>query len=74
MFDVAKDKQKPFIIRSGDIRVRVTGTVFNFKSYPEERFAKVSFGTRQSGCVECDGTCAPYRDVEAVRTGRVGPQ
>ena len=42
MFDVAKDKQKPFIIRSGDIRVRVTGTVFNFKSYPEERFAKVT--------------------------------
>lgn len=25
-----------------DIRVRVTGTVFNFKSYPEERFAKVT--------------------------------
>ena len=35
MFEVAKDKHKPFIIRSGDIRVRVTGTVFNFKSYPE---------------------------------------
>ena len=34
MFEVAKDKHKPFIIRSGDIRVRVTGTVFNFKSYP----------------------------------------
>ena len=42
MFEVAKDKHKPFIIRSGDIRVRVTGTVFNFKSYPEERFAKVT--------------------------------
>lgn len=42
MFEVAKDKQNPFIIRSGDIRVRVTGTVFNFKSYPEERFAKVT--------------------------------
>lgn len=25
MFEVAKDKHKPFIIRSGDIRVRVTG-------------------------------------------------
>ena len=23
-------------------------------------------------CVECDGTCAPYRNLEAVRTGRVG--
>lgn len=42
MFEVAEDKRNPFVIRSGDIRVRVTGTVFNFKSYPEERFAKVT--------------------------------
>ena len=42
MFEVAKDGRLPFIIRSGDIRVRVTGTVFNFKAYPEERFAKVT--------------------------------
>lgn len=42
MFEVAKDERLPFIIRSGDIRVRVTGTIFNFKAYPEERFAKVT--------------------------------
>ena len=30
MFEVAKDERLPFIIRSGDIRVRVTGTIFNF--------------------------------------------
>lgn len=30
---VAKDAEHPFIIRSGDIDVRVHGTTFNFKSY-----------------------------------------
>ena len=31
--DVAKDPHKPFIIRSGDVGIRVLGTKFNFKSY-----------------------------------------
>ena len=30
--DVAKDPHKPFIIRSGDVGIRVLGTKFNFKS------------------------------------------
>ena len=30
---MAKDPHKPFIIRSGDVGIRVLGTKFNFKSY-----------------------------------------
>ena len=33
--DVAKDPHKPFIIRSGDVGIRVLGTKFNFKSYTD---------------------------------------
>lgn len=35
-FEVAKDKKHPFIVQSGKIQIRVLGTVFNLKAYPEE--------------------------------------
>lgn len=35
-FDVATNKQIPFYVRTADITVKVTGTEFNIKSYPEE--------------------------------------
>ena len=36
-FDVAHDSQKPFIVHTSSIRIKVLGTSFNVKSYPEER-------------------------------------
>ncbi len=33
-FDVADDKDHPFIVHAEDIQVRVLGTAFNIKSYP----------------------------------------
>jgi len=33
-FDVAKDARRPFIIHSGNFSIRVLGTSFNVKSYP----------------------------------------
>jgi transmembrane sensor len=36
-FDVAEDKQKPFIVHTSDIRIRVLGTAFNVKSYGKDR-------------------------------------
>lgn len=35
-FDVTKDKHRPFIVNSGDIRVSVLGTEFNFSSYKNQ--------------------------------------
>ena len=35
-FDVAKDKEHPFIVNSGEINVRVFGTKFNVSAYPED--------------------------------------
>jgi len=35
-FDVAKEKNRPFIVKTSDIDIRVLGTTFNVKSYPEE--------------------------------------
>lgn len=36
-FDVAKDKEHPFIVNANDLNVRVLGTEFNMSSYPEDR-------------------------------------
>jgi ferric-dicitrate binding protein FerR (iron transport regulator) len=36
-FDVVKDKTRPFIIHTGTIDVKVLGTAFNVRSYPNEK-------------------------------------
>lgn len=35
-FDIIKQPQRPFIVHASDINIRVLGTAFNVKSYPEE--------------------------------------
>jgi transmembrane sensor len=41
-FDVVKNPDKPFIIHAGKINIRVLGTVFNVKSYPDEKTIETS--------------------------------
>lgn len=41
-FDVAKNKQKPFIIHAGNINIKVLGTAFNVKSYPGDKTTEAS--------------------------------
>jgi ferric-dicitrate binding protein FerR (iron transport regulator) len=44
-FDVAHDKNKPFIINSGNLKVNVLGTSFNFKHYEEDTHAVLAVET-----------------------------
>ncbi len=41
-FDVAKMKEKPFIIHTSNIKIKVLGTVFNVKAYPEDKQTETS--------------------------------
>ncbi|MBN8673837.1 MAG: FecR family protein [Chitinophagales bacterium] len=41
-FDVKKNKEKPFIIHTADINIKVLGTVFNVKAYPEDKKTETS--------------------------------
>jgi transmembrane sensor len=36
-FDVAKDRQHPFIVKTNELVIRALGTRFNVKAYPNER-------------------------------------
>lgn len=40
-FDVKKDPRHPFIVQSGDVKVTVLGTRFNFKAYQDENNIEV---------------------------------
>lgn len=44
-FKVAKDKTRPFIIRSGTLKTRVVGTSFNINAYPDLEKIKVAVMT-----------------------------
>jgi ferric-dicitrate binding protein FerR (iron transport regulator) len=41
-FDVARDPQKPFIVHTESVDVKVLGTVFNLKSYPNDKTTEAS--------------------------------
>ena len=41
-FDVMKNKEKPFIIHTANINIKVLGTVFNVKAYPEDKQTETS--------------------------------
>ena len=41
-FDVHRDGQRPFIIHTRDLAIRVLGTAFNVEAYPGEKMTRVS--------------------------------
>jgi transmembrane sensor len=41
-FDVARNPEKPFIIHTGKVDIKVLGTLFNVKSYPGEKVTEAS--------------------------------
>ncbi len=57
-FKVSKDKSKPFIIKTDHSDIKVLGTTFNVKAYPDEKYeetvlvegsVRLSFGNAVSG-------------------------
>jgi transmembrane sensor len=56
-FDIAHNAQKPFIVRSGNMRIKVLGTMFNVKAYPDEQNIETSL---IKGSVEITINDRPY--------------
>ena len=41
-FDVARNKQTPFLVQTSTITIKVLGTAFNVKAYPEEMYVETT--------------------------------
>jgi transmembrane sensor len=59
-FDVARDKDRPFIIHTSKIAIRVLGTAFNVKAYPLDR---VTEATLMGGSIELTVNSKPYQKI-----------
>jgi ferric-dicitrate binding protein FerR (iron transport regulator) len=57
-FEVAKDKDRAFLIEAGDVLIRVFGTAFNVAARPEEDFIEIIV-TRGSIGVHVEGGSEP---------------
>lgn len=44
-FDVAENKEKPFVVRTAGVSIKVTGTTFNVKSYAVDHFVETALVT-----------------------------
>ena len=59
-FQVMRNEKKPFIVRTSDFDVKVLGTSFDVKAYPDNEIAQISV---ESGKVEVDLSDAMMRLV-----------
>lgn len=57
-FDVKANAEKPFIIRTGKMNIRVLGTSFNVKAYPEDQLSEASL---IRGAIEVSPASQPDR-------------
>lgn len=75
-FDVTKNKELPFEVYSGDVKIRVLGTKFNMKSYSEDESTRVTLlegslnvSTRTGGAQE-GKTIVPNQQVVINKRSR----
>jgi transmembrane sensor len=59
-FDVVKNPNKPFIIHTGKINIKVLGTVFDVKSYPGEKTIETSL---MRGSIEVSFPSMPVKRI-----------
>jgi transmembrane sensor len=50
-FEVAKDRDRPFVVTAGDVRVRAVGTAFSVRRLPTGAVVQVTEGVVETWCV-----------------------
>lgn len=66
-FDVAKDSERPFIVETSDMTVRVHGTSFNIRSYPEEHTSETML---LSGSISLRPKCGSFGEEISMKPGQ----
>ncbi len=64
-FEVAKNKDLPFIVNTGDINVTALGTKFNVKAYKEEKTIET---TLLEGSVKLESPAVKFKEAVVLRT------
>ncbi len=62
-FEVAKDKSKPFYVRTSDLNIKVLGTTFNVKAYNDENIIET---TLLEGLVSLERKIDSDKDVKEI--------
>ncbi|BFP39401.1 FecR family protein [Flavobacteriaceae bacterium GF1] len=65
-FEVVKNRNKPFVIRSGDITTTVLGTSFNINAYPDKEEVAVTLATGKVKIASTDSTVFISPNQQAV--------
>jgi len=72
-FEVAKNKAKPFIVKTGDMQVEVLGTHFNVNAYGDEAAIKTTLieGSVRISNGKSAGILKPGQQAQASGTGKL---
>lgn len=75
-FEVAENEQKPFIVRLKGYDVKVMGTVFNVKAYPEMAYSTTSLisGKVLLTSYDMEGTVRSEQVLQPSETARIDKQ
>ncbi|MGS2763240.1 FecR family protein [Sinomicrobium sp. M5D2P9] len=68
-FEVKKDVSRPFIVRAGDMNVKVLGTSFNVRSYSEDHNTRT---TLIDGAVEIESAYGAPVKLKPLQTASLG--
>lgn len=60
-FSVAKESSRPFIVSLGNVEIKVTGTKFNVKAYPDESTISVTLEEGKVAIVDSDKHVYPLQ-------------
>ena len=74
LFQVAKDAQRPFWVRSGDTAVKAVGTEFDVYRQPRRTLISVVEGRVAVWRLQKEATGAPVAQIDAGQQARISPE
>ena len=70
-FSVAKEPSRPFVISVGGVEIKVTGTKFNVKAYPDEPTVSVALEEGKVSLIDKDKHIYPLQPRQSVLYNKV---
>jgi hypothetical protein len=58
IFEVTKDSQRPFVVKSSRCDIKVLGTVFNISAYPDDKY---SYAVLKEGVIQMEYAAGTFR-------------